>query len=503
MGTLDDYAYQKRMEKSAKKQKADPKPKSSGSGGASRSGGSGAGWSGGSYAAAARARDVQAQQEAARQRAMEEAYKRQQEAAKKAKAEAAQKKLDEANAAEAAKREKDRQFDPEKKTTYSGVSFDPPVSWMDDKGMVHYGPKTVNEAAATGGDTGGPGAATQEARNIQSDQWANRISYLTDAQLKASSSDPGKITDAKQIDFDKMNVSDKGALMWNSMLDTALAGDKRGMKEFGVDANKDGLLQLSELRKGASVPKGYKAAYRSAFGDVDEKDIAFSPKVVGLLNTYGVDNVGLSLKQLREGSGYITDEDLVGNQKFRKAGGDTGPASHIDSRNEILVERLRPQLDEFTDMARNAEAKVGGAPVGIDLFGTSQEQRNAFVDATAMQLAQTEETLRQLRLSGQGKYTNDRFGDDGMDLSMLGSQKQLGKVNMMQQLRASIESAGGTLDLGGADKAQKLKYLSQYGITGDEWTGFLKNVRKSESEDKDKRTADELLGLKKEEEGAK
>ena len=499
MGVPDDYAYQKRTEKSAKKEKADPKPKSSGSGSARRSGGSGAGWSGGSDAAAARAREIQAQQEAARQRALEEAYRRQQEAAKKAKAEAAAKKLDEANAAEQAKRAKNATFDPEKKTAYSAVSFDPPVSWMDDKGQVHYGPKTVSEAAATGAATGGQGAATQEARNIQADQWANRAKYLTDTQLKASASDPGKLSEAKQLDFDKMNVSDKGALMWNSMLDEALSGDRANRKEFGTDKNKDGVLQLSELKEDANIPKGYKAAYRSAFGNVDEDKIAFSPRVVGLLNTYGVDNVGLSLEQISNGAGYITDDDLVGNKKFRKAGGDTGPASHIDSRNEILMERLRPQLDEFTDMARNSEADVGGAKAKLSLFDTSLEQRQAFVDSSALNLAQAEETLRALRLGGRGGYTNERFGQNGVgqDLSSLVGQGTMNKINTMQQLRASIEAAGGDLDLK-TDTQQKLSYLNSYGITADEWTDFLKEVRSSAKKSKSDSTADQLLGLQKE-----
>ena len=503
MGVLDEYAYQKRTEKSAKKQKSDPKPRSSGNSGAGRSGGSSSGWSGGSDAAAAKAREIQAQQAAARQRALEEAYRRQQEAAKKAKAEAAAKKLDEANAAEQAKRAKNATFDPEKKTTYSAVSFDPPVSWMDDKGQIHYGPKTVSEAAATGAAVGGQGAATQEARDIQSDQWANRIKYLTGEQLKASNSDPGKITDAKQLDFDKMNVSDKGALMWNSMLDEALNGDRSNLKKFGTDKNKDGALQLSELKEGANIPKGYKAAYRSAFGNVDEDKIEFSPRVVGLLNTYGVDNVGLSLDQIREGSGYITDEDLVGNQKFRKAGGDQGPASHIDSRNEILVERLRPQLDEFTDMARHSQADVGGAKANLNLFDTTLEQRQSFIDSSALHLAQAEETLRSLRLGGRGGYTSDRFGkeDAGQDLSSLVGQGTMTKLNTMHQLRASIEAAGGDLDLK-TDTQQKLSYLNSYGISADEWTSFLKEVRSSAKKNKSDTTADQLLGLKKEE-GAK
>ena len=495
MSTLDDYAYQKRMEKTAKKEKAESKPRSSGNSGAGRSGGS-AGWSGGSDAAAARAREIQVQQEAARQRALEEAYRRQQEAAKKARAEAAQKKLDEANAAEAAKREKGRQFDPEKRTSHSAVSFDPPVSWMDEKGLIHYGPKTVSEAAATGEAIGGPGAATQEARNIQADQWANRIKFLTEAQLKASNSDPGKITDAKQLDFDKMNVSDKGALMWNSMLDEALSGDRANLKKFGTDKNKDGVLQLSELKEGANIPKGYKAAYRSAFGNVDEDKIAFSPRVVGLLNTYGVDNVGLSLEQISQGAGYITDEDLVSNAKFK---GDTGPVTHITSRDEILMERLRPQLDEFTDMARNSEADVGGAKAKLNLFDTTLEQRQAFVDSSALNLAQAEEMLRTLQLGGRGDYSNERFGKEGagQDLSSLVGQGRMNKLNTMQQLRASIETAGGDLDLK-TDTQQKLSYLKSYGISADEWTSFLKEVRSSEKKNKSDATADELLGLKKE-----
>ena len=496
MAIPNDYAYEKHTKKTAKKDKPEPKPKSSSS---STLGG----WSGGSDAAAARAREIQAQQEAARQRALEEAYKRQQEAAKKAKAEAAQKKLDEANAAEAAKREKDRQFDPEKRTRHSAVSFDPPVSWMDEKGQVHYGPKTVSETAATGGSVDAKGASTQAARDIQADQWSNRIKYLTDAQLKASASDPGKITDAKQLDFDKMSVSDKGALMWNSMLDEALSSDRANLKKFGSDKNKDGVLQLSELKEGANIPKGYKAAYRSAFGNVDEDKIAFSPRVVGLLNTYGVDNVGLSLEQISKGAGYITDEDLVGNQKFRKAGGDTGPASHIDSRNEILVERLRPQLDEFTELARNSEAKVGGAKAKLSLFDTTLEQRRAFVDSSALNLAQAEETLRVLNLGGRGDYRSDRYGQNGagQDLSSLVGQDTMNKLNTMQQLRASIEAAGGDLDLK-TDTQQKLSYLNSYGITADEWTSFLKEVRTSEKKNKSDATADQLLGLKKEE-GAK
>ena len=453
--------------------------------------------SGGGDAAAARAREIQAQQEAARQRALEEAYRRQQEAAKKAKAEAAQKKLDEANAAEQAKRTKDRQFDPEKKTTYSGVTFDPPVSWMDEKGTVRYGPKTVSEAAATGDSIDAKGASTQAARDIQADQWAGRIKYLTDAQLKASASDPGKIVDAKQLDFDKMNVSDKGALMWNSMLDEALSGDRANRKKFGTDKNKDGVLQLSELKEGANIPKGYKAAYRSAFGNVDEDKIAFSPRVVGLLNTYGVDNVGLSLEQISKGAGYITDEDLVSNAKFK---GGTGPASHINSRDEILMERLRPRLDEFTDMTRNAQADVGGAKANLNLFDTSLEQRQEFVDSAALNLAQSEELLRTLRLGGRGDYSNERFGADGVgqDLSSLVGQSRMNKLNKMQQLRASIETSGGDLDLK-TDTQEKLSYLNSYGISADEWTDFLKEVRSSEKKNKSNAVADELLGLKKEE----
>ena len=489
MGVLDDYAYQKRTEKSAKKSEPKSSPKS---------GNGSAGWSGGSDTAAAKAREIQAQQEAARQRALEEAYRRQQEAAKKAKAEAAQKKLDEANAAEQAKRTNDRQFDPEKKTTYSGVTFDPPVSWMDEKGTVRYGPKTVSEAAATGDSIDAKGASTQAARDIQADQWANRIKYLTDAQLKASASDPGKITEAKQLDFDKMNVSDKGALMWNSMLDEALTGDKANLKKFGTDKNKDGVLQLSELKEGANIPQGYKAAYRSAFGNVDEDKIAFSPRVVGLLNTYGVDNVGLSLEQIKQGAGYITDEDLVSNAKFK---GGTGPASHITSRDEILMERLRPQLDEFTDMVRNAQADVGGAKANLNLFDTTLEQRQAFIDSSALNLAQAEETLRMLRLGGRGDYSSDRFGKDGVgqDLSSLVGQGTMNKINTMQQLRASIEAAGGDPDLK-TDTRQKLSYLNSYGITADEWTSFLKEVRSSEKKNRSDATADQLLGLKKDEE---
>ena len=492
MGVLDDYAYQKRMEKSAKKEKAAPKQQQSRN--------TGPAGPSASDMAAARAREIQAQQEAARQRALEEAYRRQQEAAKKAKAEAANKKLDEANAKEAAKRAQGTPIDPEKKTTYSGVSFDPPVSWMDDKGMVHYGPKTVSEAAATGASTDAKGASTQAARDIQAQQWADRVKYLTDAQLKATASDPGKITSAKQLDFDKMNVSDKGALMWNSMLDEALSGDRANLKKFGTDKNNDGMLQLSELKEGANIPKGYKAAYRSAFGNVDEDKIAFSPRVVGLLNTYGVDNVGLSLEQITKGAGYITDEDLVGNKKFLKGGGDTGPAGYIDSRNEILTERLRPQLDEFTDMARHSQADVGGAKADLNLFDTTLEQRQAFVDSSALNLAQAEETLRTLRLGGRGDYSSDRFGKDGVgqDLSSLVGQGTMGKLNTMQQLRASIEAAGGELDLEGADKAQKLAYLKNYGISPDDWTSFLKEVRSSAKKSKSDATADQLLGLKKE-----
>ena len=76
-GVLDDYAYQKRTDKSSKKEKAAPKQQSRNTGPAGPSA---------SDMAAARAREIQAQQEAARQRALEEAYRRQQEAAKKAKA---------------------------------------------------------------------------------------------------------------------------------------------------------------------------------------------------------------------------------------------------------------------------------------------------------------------------------------------------------------------------------------------------------------------------------
>ncbi len=515
MGTLDDYAYQKRMEKTAKEQKAESKPRSSGNKGAGQSGGSGAGWSGGSEAAAARAREIQAQQEAARQRALEEAYRRQQEAAKRAKAEAAQRKLDEANAAERVQEQPKTTSDPHG------------LNWMSENAQnLTWGkpPRTLTpeEAQRARLDLAKTNPALADfynnraqqlhnkgfdtitnsdaAEKIQADQWANRIKYLTDAQLKASASDPGKITEAKQLDFDKMNVSDKGALMWNSMLDEALSGDRANLKKFGTDKNKDGVLQLSELKEGANIPKGYKAAYRSAFGNVDEDKIAFSPRVVGLLNTYGVDNVGLSLEQISQGAGYITDEDLVSNAKFK---GDTGPISHITSRDEILMERLRPQLDEFTDMARNAQADVGGAKANLNLFDTTLEQRQEFIDSSALNLAQSEELLRTLRLGGRGNYTSDRFGKEGtgQDLSSLVGQSTMTKLNTMQQLRASIEAAGGDLDLK-TDTQQKLSYLNSYGISADEWTDFLKEVRSSEKKNKSDATADELLGLKKEE-GAK
>ena len=417
--------------------------------------------------AAARAREIQAQQEAARQRALEEAYRRQQEAAKKAKAEAAQKKLDEANAAEAAKREKNRQVDLEKMTSYSGPW--PPVT--------------------------SAGKAPQEARNIQDDMWRSRSKFLADAQLKASASDPGEISYAKQLDFDKMSESDKNALMWNSMLDEALSGDRANLKKFGTDKNKDGVLQLSELKEGANIPKGYKSAYRSAFGDVDEDKIAFSPRVVGLLNTYGMDNIGLSLEQINQGAGYITDEDLVSNAKYKGS----RRTDIVNSRDEILMERLRPRLDEFTDMTRNAQADVGGAKANLNLFDTSLEQRQAFVDSAALNLAQSEELLRTLRLGGRGDYSNERFGADGVgqDLSSLVGQSRMNKLNKMQQLRASIETAGGDLDLK-TDTQEKLSYLNSYGISADEWTDFLKEVRSSEKKNKSNAVADELLGLKEE-----
>ena len=75
------------------------------------------------------------------------------------------------------------------------------------------------------------------------------------------------------------------------------------------------------------------------------------------------------------------------------------------------------------------------------------------------------------------------------------------KLNKMQQLRASIETAGGDLDLK-TDTQQKLSYLNSYGISADEWTSFLKEVRSSAKKNKSDATADQLLGLKKEE-GAK
>ena len=442
--------------------------------------------SGGGDAAAARAREIQAQQEAARQRALEEAYRRQQEAAKKAKAEAANKKLDEANAAEAAKREKARQSALEKMTTYSGTW--PPVTsaGRTPDVPVYPGPwPPVNSA----------GKANQEARNIQDDMWRSRSKFLADAQLKASASDPGEISYAKQLDFDKMSESDKNALMWNSMLDEALSGDRANLKKFGTDKNKDGVLQLSELKEGANIPKGYKSAYRSAFGDVDEDKIAFSPRVVGLLNTYGMDNIGLSLEQINQGAGYITDEDLVSNAKFKGS----RRTDIVNSRDEILMERLRPRLDEFTEMTRNAQADVGGAKANLNLFDTSLEQRQAFVDSAALNLAQSEELLRTLRLGGRGDYSNERFGADGVgqDLSSLVGQSRMNKLNKMQQLRASIETSGGDLDLK-TDTQEKLSYLNSYGISADEWTDFLKEVRSSEKKNKSNAVADELLGLKEE-----
>lgn len=518
MGVLDDYAYQKRMEKSAKKEKAAPKQQQSRN--------TGPAGPSASDMAAARAREIQAQQEAARQRAMEEAYRRQQAEANKkpveswseytarkdAETKAIQAKEDEQLAQQPWKKALDKFFvdlgpSPEKQQARLDAMIGegkaragtaaPPTSRPDTPML---GASRIGRVApvGVGGLKGYSDLPTNsEYKAEKYDVWSDRIKYLTDAQLKATASDPGKITDAKQLDFDKMNVSDKGALMWNSMLDEALAGDRANLKKFGTDKNKDGVLQLSELKEGANIPKGYKAAYRSAFGNVDEDKIAFSPRVVGLLNTYGVDNVGLSLEQISKGAGYITDEDLIGNAKFK---GDTGPATHIDSRNEILMERLRPQLDEFTDMARNAQADVGGAKANLDLFDTSLDQRQAFVDSSALNLAQAEETLRTLRLGGRDNYSNERFGANGVgqDLSSLVGQGTMNKLNKMQQLRASIEAAGGELDLEGADKAQKLAYLKNYGISPDDWTSFLKEVRSSEKKSKSDATTDQLLGLKKE-----
>ena len=524
MGVPDDYAYQKRTEKSAKKEQAKSTPKS---------GNGSAGWSGGSDAAAAKAREIQAQQDAARQRALEEAYRRQQEAARKAREEAANKKPveswseytahkgaetksiqakeDEQLAQQPWKQALDKFFvdlgpSPEKQQARLDAMIGAGKARAGTAALPTSRPDTpmlgasrIGRAApvGVGGLKGYSDLPTNsEYKAEKYDVWSDRIKYLTDAQLKATASDPGKITDAKQLDFDKMNVSDKGALMWNSMLDEALSGDRANLKKFGTDKNKDGVLQLSELKDDANIPKGYKAAYRSAFGNVDEDKIAFSPRVVGLLNTYGVDNVGLSLEQITKGAGYITDEDLVSNAKFK---GDTGPAGHIDSRNEILTERLRPQLDEFTDMARNSQADVGGAKANLNLFDTTLEQRQSFVDSSALQLAQADEVLRALKLGGRGDYTSDRYGQNGVgqDLSSLVGQGTMNKLNTMQQLRASIEAAGGDLDLK-TDTQQKLAYLKNYGISADDWTAFLKEVRSSEKKNKEDRTADELLGLKKE-----
>ena len=48
------------------------------------------------------------------------------------------------------------------------------------------------------------------------------------------------------------------------------------------------------------------------------------------------------------------------------------------------------------------------------------------------------------------------------------------------------------------DTQQKLYYLNSYGISADEWTDFLKEVRSSEKKNKSNAVADELLGLKEE-----
>ena len=172
---------------------------------------------------------------------------------------------------------------------------------------------------------------------------------------------------------------------------------------------------------------------------------------------------------------------------------------------DITTDELR-RMDLDGVQAENGRVRFRGderamAKANLNLFDTTLEQRQAFIDSSALNLAQSEELLRTLRLGGLDGYSSNRFGEDGVgqDLSSLVGQDTMNKLNTMQQLRASIEAAGGDLDLK-TDTQQKLSYLNSYGISANEWTDFLDEVRASEKKNKENRTADELLGLKKDEE---
>lgn len=342
--------------------------------------------------------------------------------------------------------------------------------------------------------------AKADANRILNEKWANNMKYLTEGQLKASTSDPGKIREAKRQDFDKMSNTDKGALFWNSMLEQAIKRDQADLKKIATDKNDNGTIELSELKKGTGL-KGYRANYRDVFGDYadfenapGDKDVIYSPRVVGLLEKYGVGGASLNLDQFVKGSGYITDEDLASNAKARKAGGlsQKGMSSYIQGRDSILLNQLRPKLDEFTKMAENSQVDVGGAKVGLDLFNTTVEQRGQFVDNSALAM-ESEKADQLLALFGQGKYGNAQLGGrEGMDVSMLADQEQMGLVNNMQKLRAEILAGNGDpyAKLTDTEKQQ----LVDRGIEPKRWLKFLKEIKRSEKKNTTASVRDRLTG---------
>lgn len=470
MGTIDDYNYQKRVAKSAKKAASTPTPKSSAYTAPAeqhQSTGSAPGVAQQEYLAWLQVQAQKASEAAAREAATREAAARE-AAASEAEADARTrvpnygapaalgvlKTMQEQNPAAADVAWKQM-------ASQTGQSIDDKLA--DDRHKLEEERRKVQREALT--------AALKERR-------------------KGREQDTGEGRELTIKEYKALDKDSRAAVDFNTLLASAVS------KDLALDKNKDGVVTMAEAGNATEDRKGYGKRYDEVFGAAEEGETrSFAPHVVGLLSKLGVQDNVADADFYTQGNGFVDDSDLKAKRHINGLE-PTGPNGYTDSRGNyaaIITDKMR----DFKKVLAESRVVIDGMKAKVSIRGASEDQRGQFVDNLATG-TNSEEMNIALRMSG-----NDPRGriseDGGIDASILarpGDRQKAGTMSNLFQMLSTGTLADGSLGTPVSldrmmDEGWITDALKKTGLDYDSWSEYVKDKKKAPAKAS---VADELMG---------
>lgn len=319
---------------------------------------------------------------------------------------------------------------------------------------------------------------------------AKRKDALEKALIKSrrSTGFNGKFKQMSWDEYNSLGRREKAAINFNTVMQQAFEGDNAFAEKHG---GADHRVTLDEVAAGKR--DAYRTSYEKLFGEgKSDKEIIYAPKTVGVIGRVaGMEDATAGLDEYMSGGGFITDKDR--RQGLFRRGEGSGPGGeYTDPRRQWLSNIVDYQVN-LDKALKKGRVILNGAKAKVGIAGASVDQIAGLVDAA--ETPTTEDLMQMLALSGKSPNAavSARFGNGtgGLDVSSLANPNRLSKINTMTALKTSIENAGGSLDLS-KDKAEKVAYLKQYGISPREWQNFLKQVESSTEKSKNDEMASRL-----------